>query len=606
VSATLLQFAIVNDSVAKVPGKLEKQRLLAEYFAGLNDERDVLLAVRYAGGRAFAQTDERVLGISGANISAVAMMLWKLDYPTYRNAAIQHGDLGEALAALAPSPGIPGEGRGEGSYSEPTADISPNQSPLPNLPLDYRERGLTLIALHHGFVDLAQTGEHEAKRAILTTLFAACTKPREIAYLVKIILSDLRTGVREGVLAAAVGQAFGKTLSQIQQAQFLIGDLEEVALLARNDRLADAKFTLFHPIQFMLATPKETAEDLVVAFEGNAFWAEDKLDGIRAHVHKDDSRLAIYSRTMDRIDESFPDVVADLSRLPGAFLLDGEIVAYRDGAPLPFAHLQKRLGRKGVEKRVLDQHPAAFVAFDLLYRDGELCIDQPLQIRKRGLSELTLASMKTGRPLHTSAFVEVTTADDINIAFAAARDRLNEGLVVKDRDSPYAPGRRGGLWFKLKTHLPTLDCVVTAAEYGHGKRRAVLSDYTFAVWDREPQDDSAKLLNIGKAYSGVTDEEIRRLTELFKSIAVSDNGRVFLVRPQVVLEIAMDQLQKSARHASGYSMRFPRIKRIRWDKRPEDADRISRVKEIYASRENITMKVERAVVEEPGLFDGVT
>jgi len=134
----------------------------------------------------------------------------------------------------------------------------------------------------------------------------------------------------------------------------------------------------------------------------------------------------------------------------------------------------------------------------------------------------------------------------------------------------------------------------------------VLSDYTFAVWDREPQDDSAKLLNIGKAYSGVTDEEIRRLTELFKSIAVSDNGRVFLVRPQVVLEIAMDQLQKSARHASGYSMRFPRIKRIRWDKRPEDADRISRVKEIYASRENITMKVERAVVEEPGLFDGVT
>jgi DNA ligase-1 len=202
---------------------------------------------------------------------------------------------------------------------------------------------------------------------------------------------------------------------------------------------------------------------------------------------------------------------------------------------------------------------------------------------------------------------EVTSAAEISAAFEAARGRRNEGIVLKDPDSAYAPGRRGQMWLKLKTHLPTLDCVVTAAEYGHGKRRNVLSDYAFAVWDRDPVEEGARLVNVGKAYSGVTDEEIGQLTEIFLKLSQANNGRVHRVEPKIVLEIACDQIQEGKRHASGYALRFPRIKRIRWDKAPSDADRLDRVREIFQSRGNFAHGGKETEPAEPErtLFDDI-
>jgi DNA ligase-1 len=323
--------------------------------------------------------------------------------------------------------------------------------------------------------------------------------------------------------------------------------------------------------------------------------------------------------------------------LPGEFLLDGEIVPWCDGCVLPFAHIQKRLGRKVLTPKIIRDNPAAFVAFDILYKDGELLMDRPLAQRRAALQALVGGSTSTfgvGRSTFdvrvederrtpnvehrtpkleevdhgvlTLPLTEVTAPAEISAVFAAARDRRNEGIILKDPASPYSPGRRGQMWFKLKTHLPTLDCVVTAAEYGHGKRRNVLSDYTFAVWDREPAETGASLVNVGKAYSGVTDEEIAQLTELFLKIAIANNGRVFAVEPRVVLEIAFDQIQTSKRHASGYAFRFPRIKRIRWDKRPEDADRLSRVIEVYQLTTNFarpTRPPQPEPAREPTLWD---
>jgi DNA ligase-1 len=335
---------------------------------------------------------------------------------------------------------------------------------------------------------------------------------------------------------------------------------------------------------------------------GRAFYAQDKLDGIRAQVHKSGERIAIYTRTMDRTDESFPDVVESLRKLPGEFLLDGEIVPWKNGVVLPFAHLQRRLGRKSLTAKMLRENPTSFIAFDLLYRDGALLMDRPLRERIEALGSL-LSSGGAGVPL--LATETVSSAEQIDHCFCRARDCRNEGLVLKDPESIYAPGKRGKAWLKIKTHLPTLDCVVTAAEYGHGKRRGVLSDYTFGVWDRDPSDPAATIVNVGKAFSGVTDEEIAQLTEMFLSLSRRQRGHVHDVEPKIVMEIAFDQIQKSARHASGYALRFPRIKRIRWDKKPEDADRLSRVVEIYESSENFA---KREVVEEkaePGLFDGI-
>jgi DNA ligase-1 len=287
-------------------------------------------------------------------------------------------------------------------------------------------------------------------------------------------------------------------------------------------------------------------------------------------------------------------------------------VPWRDGQVLPFAHIQKRLGRKVLTPKMLRDNPVVLVAFDILYRDGQLLMDCPLKVRREALHTLCAGENCGGATplLLNTRVTEVTTAEQIAEAFAASRARRNEGVMLKDPESLYSPGRRGKWWLKLKTYLPTLDCVVTAAERGHGKRRDWLSDYTFAVWDGEPSAPDARLVNVGKAYSGVTDEEIKQLTELFHSLTLERHGGYHVVTPQVVLEVAFDQIQKSARHASGFALRFPRIKRIRWDKLIRDADRLARVAEIYGLHANTARALhppepEPAPPPEPTLFDGI-
>jgi DNA ligase-1 len=611
VPTTLLLFSQANDAAAATPSKLQKQSILADYFRALTDETDLRLAVRYTGGRPFAASDERVLNVGWSAVSDVIPSMLRLDPGDFHERVVKSGEMGEALASswptsnFADSEAIPGSGTGvppvqgtpERTNSHPSTGLSMKIDPHGR---DARAIGesLTLTAISTAFDDLAAGGGSKRKREVLRNLFSRCTHPREAAYLAKIIFREMRSGVREGVLQAAIAQAFEKPLAAVQRCQLLVGDLDEVAALARNNALDVARLRLFHPIQFMLATPVETAELAAQAMGGRAFWSEDKLDGIRAQVHKSADRIAIYTRTMDRTDESFPDVVSQIAKLPGEFLLDGEIVPYRDGQVLPFAHIQRRLGRKVLTPKILRDNPATFIAFDILYRDGQLLMDCPLKLRRESLDSLESLSS-----LRTTDRQPVSAAGQITAAFDAARARRNEGIVLKDPESAYSPGRRGQWWLKLKTHLPTFDCVVTAAEYGHGKRRHVLSDYTFAVWDRDPTLSDATLVNIGKAFSGLTDIEIAELTQLFLSLATAQHGRVFAVRPRVVLEIACDQIQKSNRHASGYALRFPRIKRIRTDKRPEDADLLRRIVELYESGHNFGRMTEPITSAEPTLFD---
>ena len=657
--ATLLQFAEVNDRAAATAKKLEKQAVLAEYFRELEDDDDLRRAVRFAAGRAFPGTDERVMSVGGALVSDVALTLLRIDPAAYHDLVVRSGEIGEALANVWHArPDSPAAQPRDG-HADPLAlprQEGPGETVAPASGHATGET-VTLGDLSRAFDALAATGQWESKRAILLDLFARCADGREAAYLAKVIFGDLRTGVQEGVLHDAIAKAFGRERPAVRRCQLLVGDLGEVAVLARHDACGSARFRLLHPVQFMLATPVEGPAQAADALAGRAFVAEDKLDGIRAQVHKTggtgpDARVAIYTRTMDRADASFPDVVDAVRALPGEFLLDGEIVPWCDGCVLPFAHIQKRLGRKVLTDKILRDNPAAFVAFDVLYRDGVLLMDQPLRERRAALEQLcgrdaiiveappvdagsamlevrrSIAEVRDGRPTPNVQLPasnssgdfgggarvlllgvsEVSTAEQVSAAFAAARDRRNEGIILKDPESPYSPGRRGQMWFKLKTHLPTLDCVVTAAEYGHGKRRDVLSDYTFAVWDRDPSEPGAALVNVGKAYSGVTDEEIAQLTELFLKIARGRFGRVYAVEPQVVLEIACDQIQASKRHASGFALRFPRIKRIRWDKRPADADRLARVAEVYQSTANFARPTrvpepEPVPAREPTLFE---
>jgi len=593
VPATLLEFARANDGAAATPKKRQKQSILAEYFRSL-DESDLRLAVRYASGRTFAATDERVLNVGWSIVSNVILALLRLDPRAYHELVVRSGEVGEALSKI---------WRERGIGNEPVDPHGNHELMARNT-----EGPVTLQEIAMAFDELASTGVIKQKLRVVRELFGRCAHPREAAYLAKIIFREMRSGAREGVIQAAIAQAFDKPLAAVQRCQLLVGDLDEVAVLARNDGLDVARFRLFHPIQFMLATPLETAQLAAEAIARRTFFAEDKLDGIRAQVHKSAARVAMYTRTMDRADESFPDVVAAVAKIPGEFLLDGEIVPYRGGQVLPFAHIQRRLGRKRLSPKMLHENPAAFIAFDILFQDGELLMDCPLRKRRDALACQAQRATDASANLLTTMTEPVTTAEQIEQAFNAARDRRNEGIVLKDPESVYCPGRRGQWWLKLKTHLPTFDCVVTAAEYGRGKRRVVLSDYTFAVWDREPDLPGAQLVNIGKAYSGLTDEEIARLTKLFLELSRGEWGRAHIVEPRIVLEIACDQIQKSDRHASGYALRFPRIKRIRWDKWPRDADQLARVIEIYRGPSNFARSAAAeagppAAAPEPTLFD---
>jgi len=242
---------------------------------------------------------------------------------------------------------------------------------------------------------------------------------------------------------------------------------------------------------------------------------------------------------------------------------------------VPFTEFQGRLGRKSVGGEVLERLPASLVVFDVLERDGTPLIERPLAERAAVLRALPLAP-----PLRPALARTLDLAADELVAalereFAAARERGNEGLMVKDPRSPYRPGRRGMEWLKVKRALRTLDVVVTAVEWGHGKRRGVLSDYTFAV-----RDETGKLRNVGKAYSGLTDKEIAEMTEHFLRTTTRDLGRIRVVRPETVIEVAFDQIQRSDRHDSGFAMRFPRIVRLRPDKPIADIDTLETVRAI--------------------------
>jgi DNA ligase-1 len=308
---------------------------------------------------------------------------------------------------------------------------------------------------------------------------------------------------------------------------------------------------------------------------------EDKYDGIRAQAHKHAGRAQLFSRTRSEIGASFPEIVAAIAALDGSFVLDGEIVARRNGAVLPFRALQTRLQRKDPPAELLAEVPVAYFAFDALAQENRFLLDEPLAERRARLAEIVRPSAALElAPWQTME--EQAPPDAIAAEFERARGRGNEGLMFKRSDAPYSPGRRGKAWLKLKRELSTLDVVVVAVEWGHGRRKDVLSDYTFAIRDR---GQSGRLLTIGKAYSGLTDAEIAELTTWFLANAEEGPpiGRAMPVRPAIVIEVAFDVVAPSSLHTSGYALRFPRIARLRPEKPVTEIDTIEDVERLYAA-----------------------
>ncbi len=549
-----LTFANVGEAIAATTAKLEKIRLLADYLRGLTSEQ-LPIVTPYFTGKAFAQNDLRTLQVGWAVIFRALQAATKVgDAECHRIASI-HGDAGKtALEVL--------DGR-------TTAQ-----------PFSIRESGELFENLHRARGPIA-------KAELLRNRFSKLSA-REGQYVVKIVTGDLRIGLREGLVEEAIAKAFGVPLEQVREANMLLGDVGQTAVLASRNELARAELALFRPIKCMLATPEPTAQAVWERFTETTLtnrelaspapatvYLEDKFDGIRAQLHRSVQRVEIFSRDLRRITDQFPELADQARNFKEELIIDGEIIAFDKGRELTFFDLQKRLGRRSdgadLFAYAAADVPVAFVIFDLLWLNGRSLLKIPLHERRSHLSSVRLPShfqIASVTPAHSPVEMEQI--------FQQARQRLNEGLMIKDPQSFYLPGSRGMFWFKLKKELATLDVVVVAAEFGHGKRNNLLSDYTFAVRD----ETTGKLLPIGKAYSGLTDTEIAELTKHFRQNTIVDHGRYREVKPDVILEVAFNSIQPSSRHASGLALRFPRIKAIRLDKNVDSIDTLQYAREL--------------------------
>jgi DNA ligase-1 len=554
VKSEFRQFAEAGETIAATAAKLEKIRILAEYLRGLTGDQLPIAAI-YFTGKAFAQSDLRTLQVGWSVTFRALQAATKISRAEFHRIAHSHGDAGKSAYEV----------------------LDGRTSPAP----------FTILESRKLFDELHRARGPIAKAELLQARFEKISA-LEGAYIVKILTGDLRIGLKEGLVEEAIARAFELPLEAVQEANMLLGDIGATAVLAARKQLHRAELSIFRPIKCMLASPEPTAEAVWQRFVDeheeaspagvdaeNVVFVEDKFDGIRAQLHRSADRVEIFSRDLKRITNQFPELAEQARKLDADVILDGEIVAFAEGRKLTFFDLQKRLGRKNEGNDLFSAPsadvPVSFVAFDLLWVNGRSVLKLPLRERRRLLRELKLPEqfqVVEVFPAHSAA--------EIDQIFRQARRRENEGLMIKDPESVYSPGRRGMYWFKLKKELATLDVVVVAAELGHGKRNHVLSDYTFAVRD----EDTGDLLPIGKAYSGLTDVEIAELTEHFKQNTVVDHGRYREVKPDIVLEVAFNSIQPSTRHASGLALRFPRIKAIRRDKTVDTIDTLAYAQEL--------------------------
>jgi DNA ligase-1 len=534
------RWVIAADRIGATTKRLEKLAVLEEYLPTLDDV-SLSIAAHFFSGIVFPRHDQRTTKVGGSILWSALGELTGASDEVLADAYTRHGDAGDMVGDVL-------AGRPSGQQS------------------------LEWMAAQ--FASLAAVRGTGLRRTIVRDTLAALGAD-EARYFAKLLGGELRIGLKEAQVEEAVARAFGRTMGAVRHANLLRGDIGEVAVLARHDALDRVTLALFHPLGFMLAQPLPTAAEIVAAMLG-PFVVEDKYDGIRAQAHVDSEEVRLYSRTLDEITHGYPDVVASLRGIGRGLVLDGELLAVDPAQPWrarPFAALQRRLGRKAPSAEMISTVPVAFVAYDLLAASATLVIERTWRERRAMLESLSWRDDGA----FVAPFRLVHTEGEVNAAFDAARANGNEGIIAKDPGSPYTPGRRGKTWIKLKRALATLDVVVTGVERGHGRRNGVLSDYTFAV--RASESDPT-LLNVGKAYNGLTDIEIAELTERFKAITTQQFGRFHAVRPEVVLEVTFDIVQKSARHRAGYALRFPRIVRVRDDKPPAEIDTLARVREL--------------------------
>src|SRR5688500_16304815 len=572
------QFSLFVETCEKIRStikKNEKIEIISNYITKL-DETSLSIAVLFLSGRALPIGSTRTLNIGFTTIMESLSEIAMLDIKDIQNIHLKHGDIG-AMA----------------EYAVSKKHI---------ISLFNQQGRISLSYVYHQFkkiTNISGFGSNKNKKNILKGLLIACS-PLESKYLIKIITGEMRIGSVVGLVEIALSRAFDRELQYIREAMLISGDISQVAVLAKKNILHTAIMRPFVPVSFMLADVMFSAEE-IINYYNKPLICEYKYDGIRLQMHKFDNIVRLFSRNLVDITYAFPELVKaaieSTKRTPDTttihnqvdFILDGELIALKNDRPLHFQELQKRLRRKNVTDDITTEIPIYYIVYDIMYFKDNQVLKKSLLDRKNILSTISIK-----KPIITSRYRILESIEQIIGVFNESKDIGHEGLVGKDPLSQYHPGKRGRYWMKLKKELDTIDAVIVIAEFGHGKRAGVLSDYTFAVIDEESNDNynndsnfyekNIRLKTIGKAYSGLTDKEIDEMTKRLREITVEDKGNRIRVKPEIVLEVAFDTIQQSERHNSGFALRFPRIKSIRIDKGIKDIDTLEKVRQIYKNQ----------------------
>ena len=598
-------FVETCEAIRVTQSKNKKVDLISQYISYLNED-SLYIAVLFLSGKVFPRGSPYNLNIGFRTILQSLLEISNLNYSDINRIHLAHGDIG-AIAEYA---------------------ISKKQVVTLFNHFENKEEQLSLIDIYIQFKKISKLSgprSNNDKKVLLKGLLIRCS-PIESKYLIKIITNEMRIGSYVGLVELAISKAFDKDIKSVRKGILVSGNIANVALLSKRNSLNTVTVDPFVPMSFMLADVMFTAKEIIKYYE-KPLNCEYKYDGIRVQMHKFGNQCKIFSRNLADISYAFPELINSALQIRQSrknedikqekefqqsnennengidktdvdFILDGELIAFKNNKPLHFQELQKRLRKKIMSEDILTEIPVCYIVYDIMFYEKNLVINETLENRKKLLSQFLY---KDSKIINTHSDI-ITSIQEINSNFKKSKDNGHEGLVIKDPLSQYHPGKRGRYWIKLKEELDTIDTVIVMAEYGHGKRAGTLSDYTLAVKDYDsessndikvPEDVRSLFRNlkiIGKAYSGLSNKEIDNMTKKLKSLIIQDEGSRIIVKPEIILEVSFDTIQKSNRHGSGYALRFPRIKNIRYDKELDDVDSLEKIKVIYENQFHVKNK----------------
>ncbi len=540
--------------------KTLKTKFVADFLKKTPDE--LLEIVPYLIlGKVFPDWDERELGVGEKLLIKVVSMATGVPEKEIENSVKDTGDLGESVALAIKRK------KQRSFFSQP----------------------LTVKRVYDTFIRIAEAsgeGSQDRKMKYLANLFMDAG-PEEGKYLARTVLGTMRTGVAEGILRDAIAEAFKVRPELVERAYMLTSDFGYVAKVAKlegNEGLSRVSVQIGKPIRPMLAQNAASVKDALVEMGGKAAF-EIKYDGARVQVHRDGGDVVIYSRRLENVTKSIPEIVEAVkeSLRAGRVIVEGELVAVGEGGrPRPFQYVLRRFRRKYNIDEMIEKIPLELNLFDIMYADGEALINTPFSERRKRLEETVEESEK----IKLAVQLVTSSADEAQEFYEKALELGHEGVMAKRLDSVYEPGNRGKKWLKVKPTMEDLDLVIIGAEWGEGRRAHLLGSFLVAAFDPH----SGEFVPVGKVGSGFTDEDLAEFTKMLKPLIVKEEGKYVEIEPKVVIEVTYQEIQKSPKYRSGFALRFPRYVALREDKSPEEADTIERIAQLYELQERFKAK----------------